>query len=319
VLGEMRVCHGCLSYLPPLEMPEAEAVIDVPTYTQMKLSNGGQSNVVQLTDGSYLIIDGGKMYSTDRDNLLAFLYAHKPSHHPKPRVAAWLISHAHDDHMNLCMDFLQAHGKQIELQTFGYNFPDFESDIIQSDTEVAQKNRQKRIKRILDEQFPTTALWLMHSGQRLLLPGCEVSVLMTWEDFWPQPMKTVNQTSFCLDMRFEGGKKLMLPTDAWAQLCDQMATVYGDTLKSDVLQAIHHGLAGGSIPFYEKVRPEVVFWPQSPERVFSPEPIVVPDREKPIAVARQFAPNCWLLDRMERHYHHGETVTMDMKTLEVIS
>ena len=58
-LGEMRVTHGALGYLPPLEASKAERIVD-PTYTQMKLYNGGQSNVVQLTDGSFLVIDGGK-------------------------------------------------------------------------------------------------------------------------------------------------------------------------------------------------------------------------------------------------------------------
>lgn len=316
-IAEMRVIHGPRGYLPPLT-PSPTDQMATPTFTQMMLIEGGQSNVVQLSDGSFLIVDGGKKNDTDRDNLLAFLMAHKPPQHKRPHIAAWLISHAHNDHVHLCQEFLLDYGDRVELALFGYNFPDFESSIIHSETEVSQRIWQSRMKKILDEHFPTTKRWVMHSGERLPLPGCKVEVLMTWEDFWPQLMKTVNQTSFCIRLHFDSGKTVMLPTDAWTGLEEQMVTVYGDYLKSDVLQATHHGLAGGSIPFYEKVSPAVVFWPSPENRFAALEPIPIPGREKPMAIVRQFEPSRWLLENVKRHYHHGETVTIDVNDLNVI-
>ncbi|MBQ9802405.1 MAG: hypothetical protein IJW51_04985 [Clostridia bacterium] len=317
-VGEMRVIYGARGYLPSLEAPRVENGCSV-TVTQMALVGEGQSNVIMLADGSFLIIDGGKKDDTDRDALLDFLLAHKPTHHEKPRIAAWLISHAHNDHIHLCQEFLLDYGEQVELLLFGYNFPDFETDIIQSETEKRQVLWQARMKEILDAHFPDTVRWTMHTGQKLLLPGCEAEFLTTWEDYWPQTMKTVNQTSFCMRLRFAEGKTLMLPCDAWTGMGDHMATVFGSYLKSDVLQATHHGLAGGSIPFYEHVAPEVVLWSTPKERFEATEPIPIPGREKPMAIIRQFAPSRWLIEHAARHYTHAYTVTIDMKDLTEIT
>ncbi|MBQ3055921.1 MAG: hypothetical protein IJC95_00345, partial [Clostridia bacterium] len=94
--------------------------------------------------------------------------------------------------------------------------------------------------------------------------------------------------------------------------------VWGDYLKSDVLQVIHHGLAGGNIAFYEKVMPEIVFWPSSQNRFEAPEPILIPETGKKMAVVRGYEQSCWLLEHIDRHYHCGRIVTIDTNTLEEI-
>ncbi len=316
-LKELRVIYGKRGYLPATKMPDVGG--DHPlTVTQMGLVEfeAGESDVITLSDGSFLILDGGKKNDTDRDHLLEFLYAHKPAHHAKPHIVAWLISHAHNDHIHLCQEFLIEYGDRVELSLFGYNFPDLDTEWCAA--EAHQVRWQNRMKEILDTHFPNTPIWVMHSGQKLLLPGCEAEFLMTWEDFWPRPMKTTNQNSFCVRFTFSNGKTFMAPSDAWRDLVEPMTGVYGDYLKSDVLQATHHGLAGGFIPFYERVAPEVVLWPTSKARFEALEPFMIPEREKPVAIIRQFSSSCWLLEHVARHYHASETVTIDMHDLSVL-
>lgn len=320
-ISEMRVIYGARGWLPPKAVPDA--VNEVPaSFTQIGLVNGGMLYVAQLSDGSFLIIDSGKKNDTDRDTLLNFLYEKKPTHHEKPKIAAWLISHAHHDHLHLCLEFLADYGDKIELALFGYNFPDFETDIIKSSRPVETEHAvlwQARTKQLLDEHFPTATRYTMHTGQTLLLPGCKIDFLGTWEDYWPGLMKTVNETSFIVRLTFEGGRTFLLPCDAWNGQTDLAIKMWGDHLKSDVLQVIHHGLRGGNIPFYEKVLPEIVFWPSSETRfVAAPGSIVDPQTGKKTAVVRDFDTSVWLLERVERHYHCGRTVTVDAKTLEEI-
>lgn len=319
-IQEMRVIYGVRGYLPELVAPvttENEPL----TLTQMGLIvNSGQSNVVTLLDGSFLIIDGGKEANDDhkdRKNLFAFLWEHKPAHHEKPKIAAWLISHSHTDHINLCQEFLKEYGDRVELALFGYNFPDFETGIITASEGAKELYWQTSTKELLDECFPTTTRWTMHTGQSLLLPGCEVEILHTWEDFWPQEMPSANHSSFVIRLKFATGKTAMLPCDAWKPATTVTVSVWGDYLKSDVLQVTHHGLSGGNIDFYKKVDPAVLLWPTPEIRFVSKEPYINAEGTKK-AVAWQFEPSRWLMEHYDRHYHHGRTVTLDMRDLEEI-
>ena len=46
----------------------------------------------------------------------------------------------------------------------------------------------------------------------------------------------------------------------------QIAKVYGDYLKSDVLQMAHHGLSGGEITLYQAADPDICLWPTTETR-----------------------------------------------------
>lgn len=319
-IREMRVIFGIRSYLPQ-KQAQASGGDALLTVTQMGLIvNSGESIVVTLADGSFLLIDGGKEANDehqDRKNLFNFLWEHKPAHHEKPKIAAWLISHSHTDHINLCQEFLKEFGDRVELDLFGYNFPDFETGIITGAEATKELYWQTTTKELLDERFPTATRWTMHTGQSLLLPGCEVEMLLTWEDFWPQEMQSANHSSFIIRLKFDTGKTVMLPCDAWKPTTAVAVAVWGDYLKSDVLQVVHHGLSGGNIAFYEKVAPEVLLWPTPEIRFVSPEPYITSDGTKK-AVARQFEPSRWLMEHFDRHYHHGKTVTLDMRDLSEI-
>jgi beta-lactamase superfamily II metal-dependent hydrolase len=318
-LGEMRAVSGARTYLPPLESPVFEA-IQAPTLSQIKLSIVGQSNAVQLADGGFLLIDGGMDDEGDRAYLLDFLYQRKPAHHEKPHIAAWLISHCHNDHIYLCQEFLKAYHDRVEVALFGYNFPDYTSPIVDY-AKPAQRPRtvhwQTEMRRIIHTYFPTAKRWETHSGDTLHLPGCDVDIMITWEDFWPHKMVGVNDTATAFRLRFAGGKTAMLPTDAWFGMCDQMVSVYGNALKSDILQPVHHGTAGGMLDFYQRVSPEITLWPAPAMRPPAPTMTDLPPLVSVFDYAKEkFPESAWLLDHAKRHYHNSETVTINMETLE---
>lgn len=319
-IQEMRVIYGKRKWLP--ELTPNETAGDNPlTVTQMGLIvNSGLSIVITLADGRFLLIDGGKEANDghqDRKNLWEFLWEHKPAHHEKPKIAAWLISHSHTDHVNLCQEFLKEYGDRVELQLFGYNFPDFEKGILTGSDNASELHWQNSTKDLLDEHFPSTTRYTMHTGERLCLPGCEVDMLLTWEDFWPQEMPSANHSSFIIRLTFATGKTVLIPSDAWKPTTALALSIWGNHLKSDVLQVVHHGLSGGNIEFYKKVDPDVLLWPTPEIRFVSKEPYINAEGTKK-AVAWQFEPSRWLMEHYDRHYHHGKTVTLDMRDLEEI-
>ena len=74
------------------------------TLTQLELYKAGNSYVFQLKDGHYIVNDGGTPQEVFY--LLDFLEENAPNGE-KPVVEAWIVSHAHDDHMGVLRAFLR--------------------------------------------------------------------------------------------------------------------------------------------------------------------------------------------------------------------
>ena len=100
-----------------------------------------------------------------------------------------------------------------------------------------------------------------------------------------------------------------------------MLKTYGaDVLKSDVMQVIHHGLAGGYKKIYEAVDPDICLWPTHWER-FSGNYDGDGDG-KPDSYQYCTDPdyNQYLRDdsiKEREHYHHSQTTVIDMTNLNV--
>ena len=71
----------------------------------------GNSFVIQLKNGHYIISDGG--YRNDLAYLLDYLEEHAPEGE-KPVVEAWIISHAHGDHSGALMTLVEMHPEWME-------------------------------------------------------------------------------------------------------------------------------------------------------------------------------------------------------------
>ena len=71
----------------------------------------GNSFVIQLKNGHYIISDGG--YRNDLAYLLDYLEEHAPDGE-KPVVDAWIISHAHGDHSGALMTLVEMHPEWME-------------------------------------------------------------------------------------------------------------------------------------------------------------------------------------------------------------
>ena len=63
--------------------------------TQLPLENFGMSYMIRLSDGRFILIDGGNDIDADCRKLFACLKAQSPFE--KPVIAAWILSHPHCD------------------------------------------------------------------------------------------------------------------------------------------------------------------------------------------------------------------------------
>ncbi len=298
----VKIIYGPKTYLPsttPVDASSYNTVV-TPSISQMGLGmvysgNGnnwasgttvggapGMSYVIQLPDASFVIIDGGSpdgtvvpmkkvgdtwerqeaVQTTDVKNLYDFLCDNTPGD-AKPVIAAWIITHAHGDHIGLPSSFLGAYKDQIELRMAAYNFPDtgsWGSGI--SDLYGTIRSFLNTI----EVYYPDAIHWNVHTGQKLYLPGCEIEIFATVEDYYAsgKQLSDGNDTSCSFRVTL-GDTTFMVLGDTYATNCEFMANTYGTALKSDILQMTHHGFDTGNPTgvkkLYTFVDPDICFWP----------------------------------------------------------
>ena len=285
-LGEFRIVYGPKGYLFNTEPVTDYDRAVTPSVSIIKGTDNVMCMAVQLADGSFIVIDGGWDKSTylsktlnageenqmevsyfrdveaDMQTLYDFLKANTPGE-GKPQIT-WMITHADPDHIRLPSRFIKDYRDLIDVNMAIYNFPSMyniglgESAGSTNDPLVMTTYAESFIKAVR-KYFPDAAHYVYHTGEKMYLPGGDVEFLFTPEDFYPNPMPWMNHT--CGTWRFTlEGTRIMIPGDAEVGLCGQMVAVFGDYLKSDVLQTNHHGSNGATLEFYRHIDPTVCFW-----------------------------------------------------------
>ena len=303
-IQKFRLTYGPMEYLPNVTKQSAASTSD-PNITQMfmemvygsdKLTVSGStitsnqnapgmSYVIQLSDGRFIVIDGGSAdgevrtvtydeapgkwpisanthQSSDAQRLYETMHRMKPVSHAKPRIAVWFLSHAHADHWNLAQNFLTDYKGKIELELLAFNFPEAEGGHLLA----SRVDRINRFKTTARDDYGAN-IWIMHTGQVMELPGASIEVLSTVEDYFCEGKaagltKEIDINNTCIVFRVNiGGMSFMVLGDAYQTTCQFMANAYGDALESDIMQLSHHGYNGAVLALYKAVDPKVCLWP----------------------------------------------------------
>lgn len=295
--GNVRVTYGPVDFLPDLEADPADtsdcvtpSIILNARRTAQCLAPG-MSIVLQLADGSFIIIDGGNpdqelgslyydpnggekvdekfKYNDDKEmtqdaKLLYDLLVSMTPAGEKPTIAAWMITHAHGDHISLANQFLKTYHAYVDVKMAAYNFPDFATVTIKNENPLYMQVLADAFIQEMNAYYPDASHWVFHTGERLNLPGCEIEIFYTPEDYYGTYAEATfpwgNQTSSAFRITLNG-TSLMVLGDCEADICEQMANRYKDALESDVLQTSHHGYNGANAPFYQYIDPKICLWP----------------------------------------------------------
>jgi hypothetical protein len=304
---EYRITYGPSTYMGAIEpVTEYPSVVE-PSVSMIAMScddkaGTGMCMVVQLADGSFIIIDGGfgqkaneAQRNADMKTLLAFLKDNAPGG-TKPQVT-WMITHADWDHIGLPIWFTKLYADQIQVNTVCYNFPV---------TNSLNDNIQGFLTAISDK-YPNANHYIMHTGNKLYLPGCEIEFLFTAaEDLYPTPFKNANYTSNAWRMTIEGISTL-ITGDIETPLCAKIAKNYGRYLASDILQVVHHGVNGATKELYQYVtygnKMKVCFWTIPTTRKWRTE-------EEAYKAFNQI-----LWNSGAEHYYHDYTTTIVLPSM----
>lgn len=234
--------------------------------TQIYLEDFGMSYVIRLSDGRFIVIDGGREFEPDAKCLYECLKEGSP--YEKPVIAAWIMSHAHSDHFHCFFAFMDCYAKEVVIEKFLFNFPQDESfekypKLYKQDPRFVNTSGDICIPRMLQYIAQTGApIYTPHTGQRYCIGDAVLDIYSSMDDTI-HCTDNLNATSLVIFMRL-ANQTILWATDASFSAA-KVPDRYGKLLAADILQVPHHGFGSGTaeaqIQGYELIRPQVCFLP----------------------------------------------------------
>lgn len=210
-----------------------------PQITQISLEDFGMSYVIRLSDGRFIVIDGGRQLKPDADKLFECLKNGSPSQ-DAPVIAAWIMTHPHDDHFHCFMTFMEEYSDKVVIEKFLFNFP--EADDLEHYPKL-KVFETEAIPRMLEWIERTGApVYTAHTGQRYRIGDADCEILASMDDTI-HLSDNINSTSLVIRMEL-GGQVILWSTDARFRDI-KLSDKHGAHLKADILQVPHHSFSGG--------------------------------------------------------------------------
>ncbi len=258
-----------------------------PQVTQIALEDYGMSYAMRLSDGRFVMIDGGTNFVPDTQYLMEFLQKNSP--YEKPVVAGWFLTHPDCDHFCLFNDFMDSFADRVTVEKVLMNFPDVDDPekFSQLNTVIRIGNNgdgityNEHYHRLLNHiEKQNIALYVPRCGQIYKL-GDATFEIFSCQDNILLPAKRANPMSLIFRMEL-GGQTFLWTGDAHMDEARMLAR-FGSYMKCDFMQIPHHGFNAGdsdiAIASYETVKPSVCFLPGSTQESFCDFSTYVPQVE----------------------------------------
>ncbi len=266
--GDVRIVTGPVATLAPLEEANVTNDAYAPKLTavgQIAGYNCGQGYIVTLPDGRFIIHDGGDKHKSKPDYIYEALkeLAHNPDNIV---VAAWYISHPHDDHQNAFEEFVANHAEDVKVETVVYNYMNAAAyDFSRGDGTTESGSRFVNSIEACAKKLNARVI-KAHTGQTLYYGSVSIEIIYTVEDYLPNQFNYINSTSLVIRIKAADTTVMML-ADTTHESGSVVEYMWGDYLKSDMVQIAHHGMWSSNASLYKCINADVVLWPQVEEHV----------------------------------------------------
>lgn len=259
-VSEMRiVAEKNSAYLTFNDTTRAKKVDSL--VTQINLSDFGISEIVRLSDGRFIIFDGGWHYERDVDKLMKCLNEQKGDDE-KPIIAAWFLTHAHCDHFWCFARFYEKYKDAVVIEKVLYNFcspNDYFEKMYPGSFwkskrwEISDREYMVKIADYIKDG--NIDVYCPHTGQSFMIGNALCEILSCPDDVARTPVAEGNSLSLITKMTIEG-QVIMWFGDGYFDT-GKLVERYGSYLKADILQIPHHGFTGGTVKGYDAVDPDV--------------------------------------------------------------
>ena len=223
----------------------------------------GLCMLIRLSDGRFIVIDGGFNRQSDADKLYSLLKKHTPTG-MKPTVAAWIITHAHGDHhATFASKFVASYCEVVTIESVIFNPPSMGINKNPEGEGSGYKNVVSVAQGIKDCE------WIRaHVGDTYYVGDAVIDVIYSVDQMYPTTFTYYNTCSLILSITI-AGQRFMMTGDAANVAFQKAVKMFGETLKCDIVQVAHHGYGTGvsddvatSITqAYKYMSPSLVLWP----------------------------------------------------------
>ena len=221
-------------------------------YSSSEYNQIGMMLIFRLPDGRLIVVDGGGNAEKNAELLYQNMQELAPDKN-HITVAAWVLTHAHGDHTGGFLKFTNSYGSKIKVERVIHNFTTTEQYAMADDYGHNSKARTTA-ETLADEVIKA------HNGQLYHFGGATLEVLYTYDDFLPGEMPAHNTTSLVFRIAM-GGQTVMVLGDSNTPSNNILSKMYGNYLKSDIVQVTHHGAVGGTVQVYNLIDADTALWP----------------------------------------------------------
>ena len=224
-------------------------------------ANFGLCFVYRLSDGRFVIIDGGNWTAGDKEGkAVERLYDWLAEHadydgdgnfkNNPITIAAWLTTHHHSDHISVNWKFNQMYqGKNnVKIENYFFNFPDYEYAISVPGSNIKPDYYTEWFPK-MESMMKANNHLTVHTGYTFQFADMNIEILFTHEDMFPNSIKSFNNSSTIFKITF-AGKVFTVAGDLEEPGQLDAMKITGTLLEADFLQPTHHG-HNGQIEFYK--------------------------------------------------------------------
>ena len=229
---------------------------------------GGMCMIYKLADGSFFVIDSGIGGRNNNGSSSGWVYATLAKLADDPdniRVSTWFITHIHSDHLGGLVDLARG---WYDTRNGRHNvMPEGASDKIKIDRIIYNQpakvsNYGGWMKEII-EAFEVKNVVKAHPGQQFFIADLTLTVWGSQDLVIEDSAKITNHNEQSIVTKIDfNGKTMLSLADSEHRLNDKLVAVYGELLKSDIIQTAHHGYGNSGAGEVNKLcNPDIVLWP----------------------------------------------------------
>ncbi len=246
-----------------------------------RYGNNGAFDIIKLADNKLILIDGGwEPQTTDKATEALMEFLREITGTPegeKITVAAWYLTHVHNDHRFFINKLLEKYSDEIIFERMMCNIP--------SSSVMGYGSEWSNLASALKKNNPDILFMKLHTGQNITLGNINLDVLMTHEDAVdPTTGKTfiIDGNNACPVIKFNiNGKSVMYFGDwggndqsddskraEFEKMQSRLLDVYEvngtyPIMKADILQVAHHSINDWLSKVYRAVDPDYAFFSQA--------------------------------------------------------
>lgn len=267
---EVRTIAANTTLIPAISPAISETKV-TPMLHQLEALNsdetdGGMGYIIRLSDGRFIIIDGGRYLKTNAKAIYDFLVENASGSNPKNiTIAAWFFTHAHDDHTGAfryfaehvsdfpsTMDKLLKNVPTITIESVMLNACNTKEQL--ANCKAGTGDEKTAVETALKTYYPNAKVYKPLTGQVYTFADTSIEILYTMPDFLPNVIAQEADNNggdyniesvvsmIDIDNTTDKNDKFFVMADTNRTACEEMSKRYGTYMESDYVQVAHHGL-----------------------------------------------------------------------------